>query len=250
MATLRVFALRLGRMANGWAISSPPFADKSNNHGMKKFLIGCFAVVAVLAIAGTVGAYYFLWRPAQAYVKEFAKLKEIPQLNQQVRKTESFTPPSNGLLKTNDVDRFLRTQQAMQVKLGQRLDEFTAKYRMLSQTADYKPSVSELMSAYKDLAGLIIEAKRAQVDALNQNNYSLAEYDWTRRSVYEASAIPLNLDFEKVLRSVSEGNKPGKEKRDTSEPAAPVVVPQQNRELVAPHTKVLADRAALAAFGL
>jgi hypothetical protein len=217
---------------------------------MKKFLIGCFAIVVVLAVGGGIAAYHFLWRPAKALVAEFSKLQEIPKLNQQIRNTSTFTPPADRELTSGDVERFVRTQQSIQVKLGQRLDEFSAKYRLLTQATDHKPSASELLNAYKDLAGLVVDVKRAQVDALNQNDFSLEEYDWIRRSVYEASGIPINMDFEKILRAAAEGRKPDMEKREPTTPETIVPVPEKNRTLVAPYTKELADRAVLAAFGL
>jgi hypothetical protein len=219
---------------------------------MKKFIFGCLAVVLLVGIGGAVGAYYFLWKPGKAYVVEFAKLKEIPQLNQKVRNTAAFAPPADNVLMKESVDRFMRTQQTIHVRLGQRLDEFSAKYRLLGQAdnANYKPSVSEVMSAYKDMAGLILEAKRAQVDALNENNYSLAEYDWTRRTIYEATGIPINPEFEKALRAIGEANKPEAEKTPDTTPAPVVNVPEKNRELVSPHMKELTERAVLAAFGL
>jgi len=219
---------------------------------MKKVLIGCGILVLVLGISGAIGAYYFVWRPAKAYVAEFAKLKEIPQLNQQVRNTTSFAAPTDNVLTTESVDRFVRTQQTIQTTLGAKLEELRTKYRTLGEglSANRKPSWSEVTGAYKDLAGLIVEAKRAQVDALNQNNFSLAEYDWTRRRVYEAAGIPLNGDFEKILSDISAGNKPSENNSSTPPPESAAVVPEKNRTLVSPHAKELGERAVLAAFGL
>jgi len=213
-----------------------------------KAVIGCLVVVAVLAIGGAVGAYFFVWRPAKVYVAEFAKLKEIPQLNQQVKKTAAFNAPADNVLAASGVERFLRTQQAIQSKLGTRLDELAAKYRTLSPTpgSERRPSLTELTSALKDLAGLIVEAKRMQVDSLNQNDFSLAEYEWTRQRIYEASGLPVDMTVANALRSIAEG----KSAEATPATAASAVVPEKNRELVAPHVRELGERAALAAFGL
>jgi hypothetical protein len=177
-------------------------------------------------------------------------LKEVAKLNQEVRNTAAFVAPSDNVLGKEGLERFLKTQRTIESRLGQRLDEFRAKYRMLQGGAagNATPSPTEIINAYKDLAGVILDTKRAQVAALNENNFSLAEYDWTRRRVYEASGIPVNMDFGEILRDVSEGKKVVR-----TSPAAPVEqapVPEANRALVAPHTKELADRAVLAAFGL
>lgn len=218
---------------------------------MKKILLGCGVLVLVLGTGGAVGAYYFLWRPAKAYVVEFAKLQEIPQLNRQVRNTAPFTPPPDNALTNDAVERFVQTQQGIQVKLGQRVDELGAKYQQLTQgRADYRPSWSELTSAYKDLAAVIVEAKRMQVDALNQNNFSLAEYEWTRQRIYEAAGIPINADFGKILSGIANGKAPTTENQTAAPSEAALRVPEENRALVTPHVKGLGERAGLAAFGL
>jgi len=107
-----------------------------------------------------------------------------------------------------------------------------------------------LTSAYKDLAGVIVEAKRAQVAALNQHNFSVAEYEWTRQRIYEAAGIPINADFEKIVRGVAEGKPPAAENQTSASSEAPVSTPEKNRQLVTPHLKGLGERAGLAAFGL
>lgn len=218
---------------------------------MKKTLIGCLVVMVIMGIGGAIGAYYFLWRPAKATFVEFTKLQEIPKLNQQVRKTTPFTPPSDNVLTSDAVERFVQTQQTIQTTLGKRVDELDIKYReILHGRPDYKPSWSELTSAYKDLAGIIVDAKRVQVEALNTHNFSLAEYEWTRQRVYEAAGLPINVDFEKFLRGIAEGKIPAGEKQTSTSTEAPATPPERNRALVAPHVKGLGERAGLAAFGL
>lgn len=219
---------------------------------MNKTLVGCLAVVLLLGIGGAVGAYYFVWRPAKAYVSEFAKLKEIPQLNQQVRKKASFSPPADQVITKDAVERFVGAQTFIVTKLGQRADELHAKYRLLAADGQTprKPTFSELASAYRDMAGLIVEAKRAQVEALNQYQFSLAEYEWTRQRIYEAAGIPISADFEPALRAIAEGGSPDGGKSEPKPAPADVKVPEGNRALVEPYKKELVDRAVFAAFGL
>jgi hypothetical protein len=217
---------------------------------MKKVLLGCGILVLVLGIGGMIGAYFFVWKPAKSMVTEVAKLREIPKLNQQVQKTASFTPPSDNTLTSEDVDRFMRTQTAMVNKLGARANELAAKYERVSKgRQNYTPTWPELASAYKDFAALIVEAKRAQVEALNQNNFSLAEYEWTRRRIYEAAGAPIDLDLAILIRDISEGKLPSEDKQPSAAPQ-PVNIPEKNRTLVMPHAKLLIDRAVLVAFGL
>jgi hypothetical protein len=219
---------------------------------MKKVLLGCGILVLVLGIAGSIGAYYFVWRPAKAVAGEFAKLKEIPKLNQQVRNTATFAPPSDNVLSSQIFERYLQTQRTIQTTLGKRADELNAKYQLMerSRGSGTTPTWAELTAAYKDFAGLLVEAKRAQVDALNQNGFSLAEYEWTRQRVYEAAGLPVDLNFEKIIREIAEGTLSGAKREPAPKPSDPAPVPEVNRTLVAPHIKELTDRAVLAAFGM
>ena len=217
---------------------------------MKKVLLGCGVLVLLLGIGGAIGAYYFVWKPAKAAVTEFAKLKEIPQINQQVTNKAAFNAPADNVLTSDSVDRFVRTQQTIFTKLGARAEELSKKYELMDRNrgANRVPTWAELSTAYKDFANLILEAKRAQVEALNQHKFSLAEYEWTRERIYEAADIPVNFNLDKLIRAVSEGKSPDQILSGSDNPAP--VVPEKNRALVTPRKKELTDRAVLAAFGL
>jgi hypothetical protein len=107
--------------------------------------------------------------------------------------------------------------------------------------------VTEALGALGDLGSLIVEAKRAQVEALNSAGFSLDQYNWTRKVVYEAAGLPMSIDFSQVIAKASSG-----EKLDstTMQEAAFGDVPQHNKELVSPHVEKLRERAGLAFFGL
>ena len=226
-----------------------PDRDVASGHPLvSKFVLGCGIVVGVLGIGALVGGYYFVWKPARSMVGEFAQLQEIPKLNAQVREKAPYTPPADNTLTPDGVDRFRQTQQLIITKLGARAEELATKYQLMEKgRANYKPSWSELMSAYKDFATLIVEAKRAQVEALNQTRFSLAEYAWTRQRIYEAAGVPVNFNLETIIREITEGKEPSATQVKV---LAPEEVPEKSRSLVAPHVKELTDRAGLAAFGL
>ena len=44
---------------------------------MKKIVLGCGIVVLLLAIVGGAGMYYFVYRPAKAFVSSMAQLGEV-----------------------------------------------------------------------------------------------------------------------------------------------------------------------------
>jgi hypothetical protein len=217
---------------------------------MNKFLLGCGILVGLLGIGGMFGAYFYLWKPAKSMVTEVAKLQEIPKLNQQVRISTPFVPPADNTLTSEGVDRFVRTQNAMIKKLGARANQLAAKYELMQKNRqNYTPTWPELAGAYKDFAGLIVEAKRAQVEALNQSNFSLQEYEWTRQRIYEAAGLPIDMNIARLIREVSEGKLPSGDKFSSSA-VTPMTVPEKNRMLVTPYAKELVDRAVLVAFGL
>lgn len=215
---------------------------------MKKVVIGCLAVALLVAVAGGFGAYYFIYRPAKSMVGSVAQLQDVPKIATQVRNRAPFTPPSNGELTGEAVDRFMKAQEAIKARLGERVKDLDAKYKAMSGADDNAPaSFGDAMSAMKDLGALVIEAKRVQVDALNQHGFSLAEYEWVRGAVYAAAGVPVQADFTEFVQKASRGEVTSAE---TMTEAAGGEVPEANRALVAPHVKVLTENVGLAFFGL
>lgn len=218
---------------------------------MKKTLFGCLILFVLVAVGGGYAAYRFLYLPGKAYVEGFAQLKVLPELNAQVRNQAEFAAPAGNVLTPEGVEQFMRTQRAVRSALGVRLNELETKYRTLGErmkSEGDKPSLNETLNAFKDLASLVIEAKRAQVDALNAEGLSLAQYEWTRARVYEAAGLAIDTSIQEILRDVAAGETSGTE--TVEKPAPAEVVPAANRALVQPYGKELAEGAALAFFAL
>jgi len=211
---------------------------------MKKALLGCLGVSVVLVIAGGILAYYYVYKPARSFVAGIAQFEEVPKLNAQIDNQSPFAPPEGGVLTQDLVDRYMKTQQSLRERMGSRLDELEAKYKRFEHDGE-KPSIGEMMGAIQDLAGLIVEAKRAQVAALNEHQFSLAEYEWVRGAMYEALGMPLGSSFQDVLRQAQ-----GSGDVTTAMRHMEAQVPDVNKQLVAPFTQQLQDNMALAFFGL
>jgi hypothetical protein len=96
-------------------------------------------------------------------------------------------------------------------------------------------SIGEMMSAYGDLTDLLVEAKRAQVEALNAQEFSLAEYNWVRQQTYRA------LGESVAVAAIAESG--------ATSPMQ-TTVPESTREMVAPHREELMESYALAWWGL
>ena len=163
---------------------------------MKKALTGCLLVsVLVLAVGGGALWYFFLrpaWNAGSELVGAAKQWTELAQIDAQVANASDFTPPADGLIAGDTLQRFLAVQQDLEARVGARLATLEAKYREIEaqQTANGQvPSMQQAIGAYGDLFGLLKEAKQAQVDALNAQNLSLAEYRWARNQAYAALAL-------------------------------------------------------------
>lgn len=221
---------------------------------MKKLLIGCLVILVLGGALLGVGAY-FLYRAAspvvqnaREYLDRFSQLRE---LDKQIKNQSPYSAPQNGELSKEQVDRFTRVQDHMRATLGQRFEEIEAKYKHLKGNADSsrQPTFGEMFSALGELAGVVTEARRAQVNALNQEGFSSSEYAWVKSRVYQAAGVELSgaIDFEKMAEAARKGT--GIDAiRVPEQPMT--AVPAKNRELVKPHVKRMDEWLPLAFFGL
>jgi hypothetical protein len=215
---------------------------------MKKLLIGCAVLLALVAVGGAIGSY-MVYRKVSSTVSGFAELATIPELERSVKNRTPFQAPASGEVKSAQLDRYMSVQQKVRSRLGTRVAEFEQKYRTLlakdSATVTDAPAV---ISAYRDLATTYVEAKRVQVDALNEAGLSLDEYRWVRRQAYAALGMPMmDLDMSQLVQEVQSGRTPTSPVATT--PLGPSGSPATVK-LVEPHRKTLEANAGLAFFGL
>jgi hypothetical protein len=209
---------------------------------MKKFAIGCFGVLVVLTIAG-VGIVWFKFgddiSAGLDAVQGAAQLAtEFEDLNDSVDNRSAFDPPADGGLSELQFNRFLAAQRQMRYQMEGRLDELQQKYESMEQEIDERggqASIGEMMGAYSDLTDLLIEAKRAQVEALNAQDFSLQEYNWVRQQVYRA------LGESVAVAAIAESG---------AATQMQTQVPEATREMVSPHREELMESYALAWWGL
>lgn len=212
---------------------------------MKKFAIGCLVVVVLFAVGGGIAAYW-LYGKAKSYLTQF---QDLEKLDRNVTNVAPFTAPANGELTEDMVSRFVAVQERMSARLGARVAEMRAKqdaFQKQQEAENRKPSATEAIAAVTDMMKLILEGKNAQVDALNEQRFSLEEYGWVRGQVYRAAGMDLaELSIKNLPELVQEGGSPT---RAIGEAAGEV--PARNKELVAPLIPKLKDWAPLAFFGL
>jgi hypothetical protein len=222
---------------------------------MKKVAIGC-AVLLVLGVVGAAGASYFAYHKVTSAVAPLSELGSLAGIERSIRKQEPYTPPASGDPSPAQVERLLEVQRAVRARLGARADEFYNRYRRYFEPVDGATvplggAVDSALVGLRmslDLAGLYVDGKRAQVDALNRADLSLGEYRWTRSRVYAALGVPLlEVDIPGIIADVKEGRQPATPAYQMTEgpTGSPTV-----RKLVEPHRKVLEENVGLAFFGL
>jgi hypothetical protein len=215
---------------------------------MKKLAIGCVVLLALgMVVAG--GASYFAYRKVSSTFTGFAELGTLPELERSVQNRNPFTPPPSGEPSQAQLARLVEVQGAVRARLGTRADEIERRYhRLLAKDKATAVDLPELMSAYRDLAGAYVDAKRAQVDALNRADLSLEEYRWTRARAYAALGMPLlDMDVSGIIEDLKAGRQPATPAIGlaTAASTSPAL-----RRLVEPHRKALETNVGLAFFGL
>jgi hypothetical protein len=166
---------------------------------MKKALGGCLVVGLVLLVGGaTVGWFVVvkpLWQAGSELVEAGKQWAQVAELDASVRNTSRYSPPAGDRLDAGAVERFITVQAAIEQALGSDWKALEQKYEALNRSFEdeaREPSLQELFGAYSDLSGLILTAKRAQVDALNAIGMSLEEYRYLRVQSYMAAGIALH----------------------------------------------------------
>jgi hypothetical protein len=216
---------------------------------MKKLAIAIGVLLLVIGITGA-GLVYYVYRQVSSTVSQFAELGQVGELERAIRNRATFTPPASLELTDVQVQQLVGVQSAVRRRLGDRWAEFQAKYKSLVEkdTASLSDAPA-ILNAYRDLAAAWLDAKRSQIDALNDAGLSLDEYRWIRDQAYRALGQPfVDLDIGKLVDEVKRGV--------TSEDAGRLrgsigaTGPESNRQRLERFRKMLEENLALASFGL
>jgi hypothetical protein len=216
---------------------------------MKKFAIGCGIVVLALCVVAGIGGYVAYTRFVKPMTASFAEFAKVPELERQVKNISSFTAPESGELNEELLGRFLKVQETMHARLGGKVEQLKARYERFDRAFKAErrqASLSDGLAALKDLGGIILEAKQAQVDALNQAGFSVKEYEWVRDQVYAAIGVAAAAFDVKDIQRLAQHAGRGVESMNE----AIGDVPARNKALVQPYVQKLREWAPLAFFGL
>ncbi len=128
--------------------------------------------------------------------------------------------------------RLVRVQTQVRTRIGERMAALETKYKALTEKTQASLSdAPALIAAYRDLAAVLIDAKRTQVDALNEAGLSLEEYRWIRSQAYRALGAPyVDMDIGRLVDDVRAG-KMGAEPAQLQGAIGPAG-PEANRKLI------------------
>ena len=157
----------------------------------------------VIVLAGGIITYTLLVRPIQSGL---SSLDDIHRANERIENQEPYEPPEEGALSPGQVERFAATQRIMHQRLQEKLATMQEKYEELSEEwKTREPSVREAMGAWGDVIKLYADAKAIQVDALNAEGFSLAEYEFVRSSFFRTMGVDvLPYRIDDIAKQVSE----------------------------------------------
>ena len=215
---------------------------------MKKLAIGCGIVLLLVGMA-VVGATYYAYTKVKSTVAQLAELGQVTDIEKGVTNTSPFTAPSTGALTAAQVDRLVQVQTRVREKLGAGAAAIERNYKSLLDKKDASVTdLPALVGAYKDLAKTLVDAKRTQVEVLNQLNMSLGEYRWIRAEAYHSLGVPfVDMDFGRLVERAKNGQTAGTIALNGAPGDKPL---EANVRLVEKHRKQLEDYMALASLGL
>jgi hypothetical protein len=221
---------------------------------MKKFVVGCLVALGLLLVVGGIGLYFAydrLIKPGMEMAGSIKELGALADMEKQVANTTVFEVPEGDELTEAMVTRFVAVQQKMQGALGPKMAELKTKYDQLDKALSGEKraaSFRELAVGLKDLSAIVLQAKKAQVEALNASSFSVREYEWVRQQVYAAVGIAaVGYDMKKMAEGAQVGDAESFKKPERTTVGD---VPEHNKTLVAPYEKQLKEWAPLAFFGL
>jgi hypothetical protein len=232
---------------------------------MKKILGGCL-IVLVIAIIGFSVAGYYAYRWAQPMIQSTGdyldRAREMARLGDRVQNRAPYVAPESGELTVLQVDRFLAVQGRVRDELGARWAEIETKSAEIREKTQNNSAsadglrrdkrdltFAEFATLLSDVSTIYIEARRAQVDALNVQKFSDGEYAWVRNRIYEAAGMEIAgaIDFSNIEELARESAM----KSNVKLPDIPKPnVPPANIKLVKPHLPKLKESFALALLGL
>ena len=206
-------------------------------------LIAAAALLLLVGIAGTV-FYVRVYRPIGSPLMAMSGGKILEE--KRLQNHGEFTPPISRQLTSEQTANFVAVEEAVEKDLGTNAAALAPNQADLERASTSNAlSVRTTLRAFGNIKAVYLNAKMAQIDAMNRVKFSKAEFEWVRRQLYSAAGLHWSqLDVSEVL----EGLPDAAVKIRQFEPGRDV--PEQNERFARPHALKLQAWLAFAFFGL
>ncbi len=148
-------------------------------------------LVLTLVVVGTFG-YEHYYKPI---ARPFLFLRTAELLEESIRNTSPFKPPTSGELTAEQWSRFCEVEAAVDKVMGPAVGVATKQRDSLIGSGGPRPGAVPLIAALTALAKIgpiYVKAKQAQIEAMNRANFSREEYLWVRRQVFDSAGLVLD----------------------------------------------------------
>ena len=201
--------------------------------------------VLLLALGGAGTVFYVkVYRPIGSPLMAMAGGKALDERRLQTRAV--FLPPASGHLTAEQTTRFVGVEDEVLKQVASGSAVLTQGQRDLERARDANAlSIRTALRVFGDIKAVYLNAKVAQIDAMNRANFSKAEFEWVRRQLYRAAGLRLSqVDVSDVLAGVPDATVVVRQFELTGS------VPEQNQHLALPFASRLQTWNALGFFGL
>ena len=220
--------------------TNPPPGGSSNT--AIRWVVGCFMGLLVLALAVGGLVWWFLIRPLGKVIGSVANLSQLEEIDKGIRNTSPYAQPQSGELAPGQLERLLSVERAVKTQVGGQLGTLETRFKALDngQGQVNAQNFEQALEGLGDLFKVLLDAKKAQVAALNAQNFSRNEYAWVRDQTFQALSKVTGQPFT-GFTSLN-GTPP--------QIYTPTVPSSANVEAVRPHQDALLESLPMHAFGL
>ncbi|MFU8888372.1 MAG: hypothetical protein ACNA8N_07230 [Trueperaceae bacterium] len=214
--------------------------------GCGRWIVGCGVTTLVFLVVVGGAAWWFVGRPVVEAFQAIQRIESLGSLQDRVADRRPYAVPADGLLRAEQVERFVAVQGHMERELTGRIERLE---RLMDDFDRRRPDGLEIVllaEAYAEMLRLLVEVLEAQASALDAEGFTAEEYAWVRREVLRAAGYGgFEEDVDGFVGALTGDAAAMVGPRPVATP-----VPEANRALVERYREVLDETAALALLGL
>jgi hypothetical protein len=157
--------------------------------GCRPALIGCLGVTALIVLALGAAGWFLVVRPVLEVTNTIERLEARGSLADALARRDPFEPPADRRLTPDHLERYLAATEALALTLELRVGDFQ---RLADDLEGRNFDGLEVITAARDWLTFLRAALGmvdAQVNALDAQGFSFAEYVWVRYEVVSATDL-------------------------------------------------------------